>query len=58
VTYLLDTAPLALLAGAESAGDPIAVLPVLFHLLWCQDLTVDLSVPLHDGSRVRIAEDR
>ena len=22
------------MAGAESAGDPIAVLPVLFHLLW------------------------
>jgi len=46
------------MAGTEAAGDPIAVLPVLFHLLWCQDLTVDLSVPLHDGSRVRIAEDR
>ena len=60
-TSLLEffTAPLPLLAGAESAGDPIAVvLPVLFHLLWCQDLTVDLSVPLHDGSRVRIAGDR
>lgn len=59
-TVLLEafTAPLPLLAGAASVGDPIAVLPVLFHLLWCQDLTVDLSVPLHDGSRVRIAEDR
>jgi hypothetical protein len=50
--------PTALLDGALAVGDPIAVLPVLFHLLWCQDLTVDLSVPLHDGSRVRIAGDR
>jgi hypothetical protein len=49
---------LPLLAGAESVGDPIAVLPVLFHLMWCQELTVDLSVPLHDGSRVRIAGNR
>ena len=34
-TALLEvfTAPLPLLAGAESVGDPIAVLPVPFHLL-------------------------
>jgi hypothetical protein len=24
--------------GAQATGDPIAVLPVLFHLLWRQDL--------------------
>lgn len=46
-----------LIAGAELVGDPVAVLPVLFHLLWCQDLLVDLSVPLHAGSRVHIAGD-
>ena len=40
-------APVPLMAGAEAAGDPIAVLPVLFHLLWRQELTADLSVPLH-----------
>jgi hypothetical protein len=31
-----------LLAGARTVGDPIAVLPVLFHLLWCRELAVDL----------------
>jgi hypothetical protein len=38
--------PAQLLAGAGAAGDPIAVLPVLFHLLWRHELTADLSVPL------------
>jgi hypothetical protein len=28
-------------------GDPIVVLPVLFHLLWRHDLITDLSLPLH-----------
>ncbi|MEQ6027953.1 hypothetical protein SOM70_35920 [Streptomyces salinarius] len=27
-------------------GDPIAVLPVLFHLLWCRELAVDLEAGL------------
>jgi hypothetical protein len=44
--------PMPLMAGAEAAGDPIAVLPVLFHLLWCQELTIDLSTPLHQGTLV------
>ncbi|HEX2402805.1 MAG TPA: TnsA-like heteromeric transposase endonuclease subunit, partial [Mycobacterium sp.] len=45
-------APTGLMAGAESVGDPIAVLPVLFHLLWCHRLHADLSVPLSpDGGR-------
>ncbi len=51
------TAPLELMRGAELVGDPVAVLPVLFHLLWRQDLTIDVSVPLHDGARVRVAEE-
>ena len=41
-----------LMAGAEAAGDPIAVLPVLFYLLWRHELTADLSVPLHPGTLV------
>lgn len=41
-----------LMAGAEAVGDPIAVLPVLFHLLWRQELVVDLSVPLHEAAVV------
>ena len=39
--------PVALMAGAQAVGDPIAVLPVLFHLLWRHELVTDLSVPLH-----------
>jgi hypothetical protein len=46
----LDTAPL--MAGAEEAGDPIAVLPVLFHLLWCGELTAGLSTVLHEATPV------
>jgi hypothetical protein len=41
-----------LLAGAEAAGDPIAVLPVLFHLLWCHELAADLSLALHPDTLV------
>lgn len=40
-------APTGLLDGAEQVGDPIAVLPVLFHLLWCHELRADLDRPLH-----------
>jgi hypothetical protein len=35
--------PCELLLGARLAGDTLATLPVLFHLLWRQDLVVDLS---------------
>jgi hypothetical protein len=48
-----EAAPL--LVGAEAVGDPIAVLPVLFHLLWRQDLVVDLSAPLHPSTTVATA---
>ncbi|MEN8655309.1 TnsA-like heteromeric transposase endonuclease subunit [Streptomyces sp. 21So2-11] len=44
--------PCPLLDGALLVGDPIAVLPVLFHLLWLHDLVVDVSVPLHAMSLV------
>ena len=44
--------PTPLMAGAAAAGDPIAVVPVLFHLLWCHELTIDLSTPLHQATLV------
>ncbi|MFF9047133.1 TnsA-like heteromeric transposase endonuclease subunit [Streptomyces parvulus] len=33
--------PLGLLAGARAVGDPLAVLPVLYHLLWRSELTAE-----------------
>jgi hypothetical protein len=44
--------PGELLAGAEQVGDPIAVLPVLYHLLWRQRLQIDLARALHDRTIV------
>jgi hypothetical protein len=38
--------PGALLAGARAAGDPLAVLPVLYHLLWTGVLVTDLAPAL------------
>jgi hypothetical protein len=48
-------APVPLMDGAEAAGDPVTVLPVLYHLLWRQELTADLSVPLHPAAPVALA---
>ena len=46
----------SLLAGAAEADDPLAVLPVLFHLLWRQELTADLGGgPLGPSTVVRVA---
>jgi len=45
-----------LMTGAAGAGDPIAVLPVLFHLLWRGRLLADLTVPLGPGTEVRTAD--
>ncbi|MEV6397935.1 TnsA-like heteromeric transposase endonuclease subunit [Streptomyces sp. NPDC051907] len=42
--------PRLLMDGAEAVGDPLSVLPTLYHLLWCGDLRLDLAVPLGDGS--------
>jgi hypothetical protein len=44
--------PAPLMAGAAGAGDPMAVLPVLFHLMWRQVLTADLAVRLTAESLV------
>jgi len=39
--------PAPLLAGARAAGDPVAVLPVLYHLLWTGVLVTELvAAPL------------
>lgn len=49
--------PAPLLAGAAEAGDPLAVLPALFHLLWQWELTADLGGgPLWPSTEVRVAE--
>ncbi|MFB7651507.1 MULTISPECIES: TnsA-like heteromeric transposase endonuclease subunit [unclassified Streptomyces] len=37
--------PLPLMDGAAAAGEPLAVLPVLFHLLWSHELTVTCRCP-------------
>ncbi len=48
-------APRGLIDGASAVGDPIKVLPILFHLLWCGELTCEVQVPLHVGTVVRSA---
>ena len=52
---LLDAAsgPVPLMELAGLAGDPLAVLPVLFCLLWRHELEVGLLVPLHPEAGVR-----
>ena len=45
-----------LVTQAAEVGDPIAVLPVVFHLLWQGLLTADLSRPLSDHTLVCRAE--
>lgn len=48
---LCDPGPL--LARAGSVGDPVAVLPTLFHLMWSRRLRADLeSCPLSGGTMV------
>ncbi|GAA0506361.1 hypothetical protein Ade02nite_95200 [Paractinoplanes deccanensis] len=46
--------PAPLMDGAADAGDPIAVLPVLFHLLWCGELSCDLGVRMHEATAVTV----
>jgi hypothetical protein len=54
---LLEAAarPAPLMGLAAAAGDPLAVLPVLFHLLWRHELDAGLLVPLHPAAEVRVA---
>lgn len=50
--------PAGLLDGARAVGDPIAVLPVAFHLLWTRALQADLaSVPLSSTTLVTVVAD-
>jgi hypothetical protein len=44
--------PAPLMAGAAAAGDPLAVLPVLFHLLWRHVLAAGLDTRLTAGTLV------
>ncbi|GAA1574271.1 hypothetical protein GCM10009827_115160 [Dactylosporangium maewongense] len=47
--------PTGLFTGAAEVGDRLAVLPVLYHLLWRQVLVADLTVePLRPGTVVRV----
>jgi len=48
-------APLPLMTAAEAGRRPIAVLPVLFHLLWRHELDTDLSTPLHPDAVITLA---
>jgi hypothetical protein len=42
------TQPRPLIEGAEAVGDPIEVLPAVFHALWHEQLTTPLETPLHE----------
>jgi hypothetical protein len=44
--------PAPLFVQAATVGDPIRVLPVVFHLLWRGVLHADLSLPLGDQTVV------
>ena len=46
--------PVPLMAGAAAAGDPLAILPVLFHLMWQHALVADLAVRLTAETFVRV----
>jgi hypothetical protein len=58
-TRLLEvfTEPTPVLAGVAAVGDRIAVLPMLFHLLWAGILVTDLtSAPLSGASLIAVGE--
>jgi hypothetical protein len=40
--------PRPLIEGVEAVGDPIEVLPCVFHALWHGRLTANLGTPLHE----------
>ena len=46
------------MAGAREAGDPVGVLPVLYHLLWKQVLSADvMAALLGPGSVVSVKQE-
>ena len=51
--------PAPLLAGAAEAGDPLATLPALFHMMWRQELVADVTAErLGPATPVRTARMR
>ncbi|MFI6519910.1 TnsA-like heteromeric transposase endonuclease subunit [Spirillospora sp. NPDC050679] len=51
--------PVALLAAARSVGDPMAVLPTLFHLMWSRVVVADLaSAPLSGETVIEVGGQR
>lgn len=44
--------PRPLADGAAAVGDPLQVLPAVYHALWCGHLTMPLDEPLHEGALV------
>ncbi|MET7695125.1 TnsA-like heteromeric transposase endonuclease subunit [Streptomyces sp. NPDC005483] len=52
------TRPRPLIEGAETVGDPIEVLPAVFHALWHGQLTTPLDVPLQERALVSLTTRR
>jgi hypothetical protein len=44
--------PAPLLPSASAIGEPMAVLPTLFHLLWTGRMACDLGRPLADHTMI------
>ncbi|WP_227024937.1 TnsA-like heteromeric transposase endonuclease subunit [Streptomyces tsukubensis] len=45
-------APRPLADGAAAVGDPLQVLPAVYHALWCGHLTTSLDEPLHEEALI------
>ncbi|MET7433229.1 MULTISPECIES: hypothetical protein [Streptomyces] len=44
--------PWPLAEGAPSVGDPLQVLPAVYHALWCGHLRPPLDEPLHEWALI------
>ncbi len=44
--------PCPLADGTAAVGEPLQVLPAVYHALWCGHLTTPLDEPLHEGALV------
>jgi hypothetical protein len=54
VLDVLGSGPSGVLETAKAVGDPLVVLPVVYHLMWRQVLVADLAVPMNATSQVAI----
>ncbi len=45
--------PRPLMDGVEAVGDPLAVRPVVYHALWCGELSAGLEEPLHERTVIK-----